>query len=402
MSPLMSRFNRASKLVPLVVVVLLLVAAGVTLTSRGSERYLTVDFPQTNSVYEGSDVRILGVAVGKVESLTPRGEVVRAKLSYSSDVKLPADVKAVVISPSIVGDRFVQLAPVYTGGAVLKDGGYLPVSRAAVPVELDQIYQSLDDLSVALGPKGANKNGSFSSLIDDTAKQLDGQGAQLNTTIKNFGKLSTTLANNKDELFGSVRQVDEFVKLLKNNDADVRTFNDSTAQVSTVLEGERDDLAKTLKALSLALIDVNALVKDNRGELRKNVKNLASLSKVLARHQDDLEKLTINGPTALTNIALSYNGNYGTLDTRTNIGELLLGTVKDPASLLCALLGESIENSTCDTLTGLLGTVSGPLTGAASGEPPTLPDLPRSAVPSVPKQAERVNDSIAEMLGADR
>jgi len=146
-------------------------------------------------------------------------------------------------------------------------------------------------------------------------------------------------------------------------------------------------------------------VKDNREELRSNVDNLESLTAVLARHQQELEDLTISGPTTLTNLALTYNSNVGTLDTRANIGELLAGTAKDPASFLCALLGESTEDSTCDTLTGLLGPVSDGLTGDGAQEPPALPglpDLPRSAVVSVPERAERVNDSLAEMLAVDR
>ncbi len=330
MSPsgLAQRFAGISKVLTVFVVLALLAAVLLVVNNGDGKRYITIDFEQTNSVYKGSDVKILGVPVGEVVSLTPRGDVVRAKVSYKGDVKLPNDVKAVVVSPSIVGDRFIQLAPAYNGsGAVLKDHAYLPVDRTAVPVELDQIYQSLDDLSVALGPEGANKEGSLSKLIDGSAKQLDGQGAQLNETIHNFGKLSTTLSNNKDELFGSLREVEEFVSLLKTNDSAVRSFNDSTAQVSTVLAGEREDLKETLRQLSLALVDVNSLVKENRGKLRSNVDNIASLAALLAKHKDELEETTINAPTALTNVALAYNGTSGSLDTRNDIPEVLFGVV---------------------------------------------------------------------------
>ena len=310
----------------------LLAAAALVLNKGDGKHYLTVDFEQTNSVYKGSDVKILGVPVGRVEKLTPRGDVVRAKISYDGDVKLPNDVKAVVVSPSIVGDRFVQLAPAYNGGAVLKDNAFLSIDRTAVPIELDAIYQSLDDLAVALGPKGANKEGALSGFIGDSAKQLDGQGAQLNQTIQNFGKLSTTLSNNKDELFGSLREVEEFVTLLRTNDATVRSFNDSTAEVSTVLEGEREDLAATLKALSIALVDVNSLVKENRGALKDNIDNIGSLAALLAKHKADLEEITVNAPTALTNVSLAYNGPSGTLDTKNNIPEVLFGSVHNPAA----------------------------------------------------------------------
>ena len=386
MNGLAQRFSGVSKILTAFVVLVLLAAAAIVLNKGDGKHYMTVDFEQTNSVYEGSDVKILGVPVGRVEKLTPRGEVVRVKISYDGDVKLPNDVKAVVVSPSIVGDRFVQLAPAYDGGAVLKDDAHLSIDRSAVPVELDAIYQSLDDLAVALGPKGANKEGALSSFIGDSAKQLDGQGAQLNQTIQNFGKLSTTLSNNKEELFGSLREVEQFVTLLRTNDATVRSFNDSTARVSEVLAGERKDLAATLKALSLALVDVNSLVKENRGALKDNIGNLASLAALLARHKDELAEITVNAPTALTNISLAYNSTSGTLDTKANMPELFFGSIDNPAGLVCNLLGETIaDNGLCASLAGLLPDLP-------------APPLPRAAAAS---SVEKRNSTVAEMLAVN-
>ena len=389
MTSFIDRFAGLSKVLVGVVLVLLIAATLLFLNRGDGKKYVTVDFEQTNSVYRGSDVKILGVPVGKVESLTPRGDVVRVKISYDAKQRLPADVKAVVVSPSIVGDRFIQLAPAYDGGATLKDDAYLPVKRTAVPVELDAVYQSLDDLSVALGPKGANQDGSLSRLVDGTAEQFRGQGAQVNETIKNFGKLSTTLSNNKDELFGSLREVEQFVSLLKTNDSTVRAFNDSTAQVSTVLAGERTDLKGTLRALSLALVDVNALVKDNRGALRGNVDNLASLVNLLAKHKADLEEITVNAPSALSNVALAYNGRSGTLDTRADIPEVVGGVLDSPSTLLCNLLGETVDDKgLCSTLDDVVGGLG--LGRAAPG-----------AVPDAAIRPERVNDSVADMLAVN-
>ena len=396
MTTITQRFAGFSKVLVAVVVVLLIAATLLFLDRGDGKRYITVDFEQTNSVYKGSDVKILGVPVGKVESLTPRGDVVRVKISYDGKQRLPADVKAVVVSPSIVGDRFIQLSPAYDGGATLKNDAYLAVDRTAVPVELDAVYQSLDDLSVALGPKGANKDGSLSTLIDGTAEQFRGQGEQVNETLKNFGKLSTTLSNNKDELFGSLREVEEFVGLLKTNDTAVRSFNDSTAQVSTVLEGERDDLAKTLEALSKALVDVNGLVKDNRGALRGNVDNIASLANLLAKHKSELEEITVNAPSALSNVALAYNGRYGTLDTRADIPEVLGTALDSPSTLLCNLLGETVnDKGLCSTLTDLVGGLGLGRTAPAAGQTAST-DLADQAV-----KPEQVNDSLAEMLAVN-
>ena len=325
-----TRFAGLTKVLTVFVVLALVAAVVLVFTRNDMERTLTVDFPRTNSLYKGSDVRILGVPVGEVKELNAKGDHVEVTLTYATDVRLPTDVKAVIISPAIVGDRFVQLAPAYSGGAVLPDNARLGIDRSAVPVELDEIFKSLDDLSVALGPEGANKDGSLSSLVEDSAKQLDGQGQQLNTTLTNFAKLSTTLSNNKDELFGSVQEIEQFVALLERNDSSVRSFFDSTARVSNVLEAERDDLAKTLEFLSKALIDVRRLIKDNRTTLRNNVDNLQRLAKVLARHNEDIEHTLIDAPVALGNLGLAGGSSTtGTLDAQGRSSRKLFATCSE-------------------------------------------------------------------------
>lgn len=101
-------------LVTSVVAVLLLAAlvGARSLTDGPAPRTLTVLFPSTTSLYEGAQVKVLGVRVGTVESIEVEGTAVRVEMTYDGDLDLPADVTAVVVPPSVVGDRFVQLAPV--------------------------------------------------------------------------------------------------------------------------------------------------------------------------------------------------------------------------------------------------------------------------------------------------
>jgi len=177
-------------LIPGLIVALLAAAAFVMFQSE-DRKTLTAHFPRTVSIYEGSDVRILGVPVGNVDTVTPSGTDVVVTMSYDAATKVPADAKAVIVAPSVVGDRFVQLTPVYeSGDQVLASGETLEQDQTAVPLELDQIYDSLDELNVALGPNGANRNGALSDLLETTAKNFGGQGEQFHQTIEDFGKFS--------------------------------------------------------------------------------------------------------------------------------------------------------------------------------------------------------------------
>ena len=124
----------------------------------------------------------------------------------------------------------------------------------------------------------------------------------------------------------------------------MRSFFDSTARVSNVLEAERDDLAKTLEFLSKALIDVRRLIKDNRTTLRNNVDNLQRLAEVLARHNKDIEHTLIDAPVALGNLGLAGGSSKtGTLDARADIAKLFADLLGNPANLvevLCTILVE--------------------------------------------------------------
>ncbi len=339
------------KLIVPAVIVALVVAAALTMFGGDDRKTLTALFPRAISVYEGSDVRVLGVPVGTVDSVTPSGTDVVVTMSYDAEVQIPAEAEAVIISPSVVGDRYVQLTPAYTGGEMLADNATLEVDRTAVPLELDQIYENLDKLNVALGPNGANRNGALSDLLEVTAANFGGQGEQFHQTIEDFGKFSETLSDNREEFFSSTRSLQGFISTLAENDATVRRFNQSMADVSTVLEGEREELSAALENLSVALGQVSTFVRDNREILGRNIKGLNRVSKVLVKQRAALDEILTVAPTALNNLALTYNPQAGTLDTRSNLGEIGYQITSDPATYLCGFVNQAdTSGAACDAI----------------------------------------------------
>ena len=358
-------------LAPLVVLGFV-VAAAVTVLGGDTSKTVVAHFPRAISVYEGSDVRVLGVPVGTVTRVEPTGTDVTVTMTYDEEVKLPADARAVIIAPSVVGDRYVQLTPAYPGtGDVLADGAELSEEDTAEPLELDQIYESLDRLNVALGPRGANKAGALSDLLSVTADNFGGQGATFRQTIKDYSRLSATLAGNSDELFGSVEALGSFMETLADNDQTVRQFNQSLADVSTMLAGEREELVAATKNLSVALTAVKEFVEENKGSLSRNITGINRVAKVLVRQRAALDEILRVAPGALNNLHLTYNPQAGTLDTRANFGESINQLEIDPAAFLCGFVGQ-VERSgqVCDRITDLLAR---PRAGALDRAPAPLP-----------------------------
>ncbi|CAL9672473.1 hypothetical protein SUDANB95_07577 [Actinosynnema sp. ALI-1.44] len=303
-----------------------------------NSRKVTALFGGAVGVYPGSDVRVLGVRIGSIEDVEPQGTLVKVTMSIDRTVKVPANAQAVVVAPSVVSDRYVQLAPAYTAGPAMGDNVTIPRERTATPVELDELYASLDKLTTALGPNGANQDGALSDLLDSAAANLDGNGKALGDTIKQLGDAARTLSGSKDDLFGTVDNLQKFTGMLAANDSQVRDMNRQLAEVAGFLADERENLGAALTELAHALGQVQGFIRDNRAIIKTNVDKLTGITQVLVDQRAALAETLDVAPLALGNLQNAYNAASGTLDTRADLNELN----QPPIVLVCKLI-QSVE-----------------------------------------------------------
>lgn len=311
-----------------------LVVTGVWWLTPRSGRTITAHLSSAVGVFPDNEVLVLGVPVGRITSVQPQGRLVKVVMMIDDAVDVPAGASAVVLAPSLVAGRSIQLTPAYTGGPTMPDGGVIPLERTAVPLGVDDLTRAANDLATMLGPSGVNRNGVLSDALNVAASNLNGQGQAINDTIGNVAALSETLVGSRKELFDTVTQLQSFVSTLAANDAQVRQFTGQLAEVSNFLAGERADLGAALHELSFALGEVAAFVQDNRAVLRSNVDRLTEVTAVLVRQREALGQILDTAPTALSNLNNAYNSSSGTLDTRLNIEELRA----PPILLVCELL----------------------------------------------------------------
>ncbi|WP_439945696.1 MCE family protein [Streptomyces sp. BBFR109] len=306
---------------------LVVVAAGLAVAgafdSTGTR--LTAYFDRAVGIYAGTDLRILGVRAGEVTSVHPQGTQVRVELALDEGVKVPEGARAVIVAPSIVADRFVQLTPAYRDGPALADGAVLPASGNRTPVEIDQLYASVTDLSKALGPDGANSAGALSDLLRTGAANLDGNGAAIGDSVRQFGKAAKTLNGSSDNLFTTLSRLQTFTTMLKDKDTDVRTAQERLDTVVGFFADNKDDLTGALKELGTALAQVKQFIADNRGELKKNVDKLVPITQTLVRQRASLAEALDVAPLAASNVVGAYDPDTRSLDGRANLNEVSMG-----------------------------------------------------------------------------
>ncbi len=339
-----------TKPLAIVAAVVLLAATFFVFQGGGSDtRTVSAYFDRTVSIYKGSELRVMGVRIGTVTAVVPEGDRVRVAMEYDSEYKLPADAKAAIITPTLTADRFVQVAPAYTGGAVMPDKAKIALPKTGTPVELDRIYQSLSDLTTALGPNGANKNGALDDLLGAGTKALEGNGKLGNETLLNLSAAVQTFGDNSGPLFESVKNLSQVTDTLAANNRIVDSFMGDLTSVSTQLAEDRGNLSKALAALARAVGIVRSFVHDNKGLVEKDVKQLTDVVGVLAKQKDSLNTVARLGALGLGNLALAYDVKSGTIGARLgagptggNLGNVLCDVVENShvqnAAFTCQLL----------------------------------------------------------------
>ncbi|TNC52281.1 MCE family protein [Mumia zhuanghuii] len=306
-----------------------IVIAALGLSGFASDRVIaaggtevTALFDATIGLYPGSDVQVLGVAIGTVTAVEPDGGKVRVSMKLDRGQRVAADTSAVIIAPTLVSDRFVQLTEPYVGGAMLESGD--EITKTAVPVEIDELYASLNDVGEKLGPEGANRNGALSELLTVAAENLKGQGADINTMFGEFSEATSTLSSSDDDLFATIANLKEFNDMLVENDTSVAQVNRQFEAVTDFLAEDRQSMAGAIASLGDSLAVLDDFIRENRGNLKTSVDKLTGPSRVLVNQQESLDEAVRTIPLALQNFLNAYNIETNTVDGRGNLNELSL------------------------------------------------------------------------------
>ena len=83
---------------------------------HASRTHVVGYFANSNGIFVGDEVRILGVPSARSTRSSRKPSASRSRFWYDDKYKVPADAKAVILSPSLVTARAIQLTPAYTGG----------------------------------------------------------------------------------------------------------------------------------------------------------------------------------------------------------------------------------------------------------------------------------------------
>ena len=273
--------------IALVVALAVIVASGGVLCSRGGQDFYEVSafFPRAIGLFERSTVRVLGVEVGRITAVSPEGDRVRVGMRIREDVKIPVRATAIIVPISLISDRYVQLAPVWRSGPVLRDGDEIPLERGVAPRELDDLLATLKNFLEAIEPGSPTSPGALGRFIQNAERALDGQGQALGTTIDAIATLLDALGSNASSVDQLIVNLDRLVGELSTHDAALQQTNRGLAAVFGSLGQEQGALESGTANLAALVAELGRLIRDHREELEADLLTLAETTAVLDRQK---------------------------------------------------------------------------------------------------------------------
>jgi phospholipid/cholesterol/gamma-HCH transport system substrate-binding protein len=321
----------------LAVVLALCLVAGllVTLPRIGAANRIDVVgyFDNSNGVFVGDDVRILGVTVGKIDKIEAQPTRVKISFWFDGKYQVPADANAAVLSPSLVTPRTIQLTPAYTGGAVMADGAVIPETRTAVPVEYDDLRDQLQKLTEMLQPTRPGGVSTLGEFTNTAADNLRGQGANIRDTVIELSQAFSALGDHSDDLFSSVRNLSILTSALHTSTDAMRQLNRNFAAATAVLANDPTEVGGAVSDLYTAIDDVRSFIEDNREAMGTMSERLATITQTVNDSVPEIKQLLHIAPNAFANFLNIYQPAQNALT-----GQMVLNNFADPVGFICGAI----------------------------------------------------------------
>ena len=294
---------------------------------------LTAYFENSNGIYPGDDVKILGVPVGEIETIEPQPQ--RAKITFWVDGKyqVPADAKAVVISPTVVSARFIQLTPVYTTGPAMGDDAVIPQERTAVPVEWDDLRDQLEKLNHTLAPTQPGGVSSLGAFVTTAADNLRGQGAAIRDSVIKLSQTLSILGDHSGDLFGTLKNLAVLVSALRGSTDLMRQLNQNLGAVTALLANDPNEVGAAVADLNTAVTDMRGFLAENRDTVGTTFDKLAEITQALGESSADLKQTLHVAPTGISNFVNIYEPAGATVT-----GALSGTNFSNPINFICGAI----------------------------------------------------------------
>jgi len=369
---------------------------------KGDSFVISADFADALNVVPRSSVMVADVPVGQVESISRVGWHARVKLRIRNNVKLPDNAVAEIRQTSLLGEKFIALAPPTGQGAQatgqLGPNDVIPIAQTGRNPEVEEV---LGALSFLLSGGGI---GQLQTITQELNKMMEGRTGKIRDVFNQLNLFVGTLNSQKGDIVQALDSINGLSKTLVAEKGTIGDALDAAGPALNVLRDQHTELVKMLSELGKLGVVGSRVVNQTKDDLLAQLRHLEPVLRRLSNTGDAL----VPGLVAAASYpfpveaADSIRGDYANVVFKMQIkltpiseGGLLPTTLGDlvtlcravPTAPICAPGGAGVAQicSVIGTLPLCDGTaVAGVAAALARAEGSSRSNTPSSPVPSAP------------------
>jgi phospholipid/cholesterol/gamma-HCH transport system substrate-binding protein len=302
---------------------------------------VTLQMPATGGLYRFSNVTYRGVQIGKVTEVKLTETGAEATLTLDTSPKVPANLKADVLSVSAVGEQYVDLRPRTDSGPYLKDGSVIAVENTTIP---QQVGPMLDQVSKLVNSIPKDR---ISDLLDESFKAFNGAGYDFQSLLDSSSKLTGDLNGVSDQSQALINDSGPLLDSQAETTDAIRTWARSLAGVAQQVAANDPQIRALLQRGPGFASEVSGLLNDIKPTLPVLLANLTTLGQILVTYNPSLEQILVLLP-AVTAAEQSFGMPKNNPTGLPNAGDFAF-TISDPPSCTVGFLPPSQWRNPADT-----------------------------------------------------
>ena len=233
-------------------------------------------FTDAANVVAGDEVRMAGVRVGTVKSVSLYdGHEAKIGFSVAKTVAMTDRTEIQIRYRNLIGQRYLAVVPA-AGGRALAPGTTIPATRTEPALNLTTLFNGFRPLLQGLNPADVNK------LSYELVQVLQGEGGTVDTLFHRVGSLTNTLAD-RDTLIGRViDNLNGTLGPIAAHDKQLSALVTNLADFLSGLSSDRGAISRSLVSINDMAGATQSLLRQVRPSLAGDIRHLGVLAEKLS------------------------------------------------------------------------------------------------------------------------
>ncbi|HEU4512224.1 MAG TPA: MCE family protein [Nocardioidaceae bacterium] len=253
----------------------------------GDDPYsVKVEFRDVLDLVPQSSVKVNDVTVGKVTDVALDGYHAEVTLALNDEVELPDNAVAEIRQTSLLGEKFVSLAPPESGASpnLLGDGDVIELDRSGRNPEVEEVLAAM---SLLLNGGGVAQ---LKTIAAELNKAFEGRESDVRSVLGRLDTFMSQLDENKEDIVQAIESLNRLAVSVNEQRGSIELALDEMPAALQSIDRQRDDLVKMLDALNELSAVGTDVIRQSKAATIDSLQSLDPVLTKLAEAGDSLPK----------------------------------------------------------------------------------------------------------------